>query len=75
MAVPTTSIGIPESGMPPTHETDHLGLTFPVGGSSRSGEVVKVELVTPVEVIEILDSDEEKGDERPKATRWWCSTS
>ena len=71
MAVPTTSIGIPESGMPPTHETDHLGLTFPVGGSTRSVDVVKVELVTPVEVIEILDSDEEKGDERPRATRWW----
>ena len=69
-AVPTTPIGIPESGMPPSH----LGLTFPVGGSSRSGEVAKGDLAPSVEVIEILDEDEEQGDEPPKIIRWWDVT-
>ena len=69
-AVPTTSIGIPEPGMPPSH----LGLTFPTGESSRSGEVAKGDLAPPVEVIEILDDDEEQGDEPPKPTRWWKVT-
>ena len=69
-AVPTMSIGILESGMPPSH----LGLNFPVGGSSRSGEVAKGDLAPPVEVIEILDEDEEQGDEPPKVTRWWNVT-
>ena len=68
-AVPTTSIGIPESGMPPSH----LGLTFPVGGSSRSGEVAKRDLAPPVEVIEILDEDEQ-GVKSPKVTGWWDVT-
>ena len=68
-AVPSTSIGIPESGMPPSH----LGLTFPTGESSRSGEVAKGDLAPPVEVIEILE-DEEPGDEPPKVTRWWNVT-
>ena len=56
--------------MPPSH----LGLTFPVGGSSRSGEVAERDLAPPVEVIEILDEDEEQGDEPPKVTRWWDVT-
>ena len=63
-AVPTTSIGTPESGVPPS-------LTFPGEGSSRSGEVAKTDQATPVEVIEILEEDEEQGDEPPKVTRWW----
>ena len=25
----------------------------------------------PVEVIEILDEDDEKGDEPPRPIRWW----
>ena len=66
-AVPTTSIGNPESGMPPSH----LGLTFPAGGLSRFGEVAKKDLAPPVEVIEILDEDEEQGDKPPKVIRWW----
>ena len=63
-AVPTTSLGIPESGIPPS-------LTFPGEGSSRSGEVAKTDQATPVEVIEILDEDDEKGDEPPRPIRWW----
>ena len=66
-AVPTTSIGIPGWGMPPS-------LSFPGEGSSRFGEVVKTDQATPVEVIEILDEDEEKGEERPRAIRWWDVT-
>ena len=66
-AIPTTAISIPESGMPPSH----LGLTFPVGGSSRSGEVAKTNQATPVEVIEILDEDDEQLDERPRPPPWW----
>ena len=63
-AVPTTSIGISGSGMPPS-------LTFPGEGSSRSGEVAKTYQATPVEVIEILDEDDEQGDEPPRPIRWW----
>ena len=69
-AVPTASnIGIPESEMSPSH----LGLNFPVGGSSRSGEVAKRDLAPPVEVIEILDEDEQ-GVKSPKITGWWDVT-
>ena len=69
-AVLTTSNGIPESGMPPSH----LGLTFPVGRSSRSGEVAETDQATPVEVIEILDEDDEQVDERPRPPPWWDVT-
>ena len=66
-AVPTTSIGIPESGVPPS-------LTVSGEGSSRSVGVTKMDQATPVEVIEILDEDEEQGDKPPKPTRWWDVT-
>ena len=56
-----TSFGIPESGMPPSSGE----------GSSRFGEVAKTHQATPVEVIEILDEDDEKGDEPPRPVRWW----
>ena len=59
-AIPTTAISIPGSG-----------LTFPVGGSSRSGEVAKTDQATPMEVIEILDEDDEQVDERPRPPPWW----
>ena len=56
---------------PPTHgSTLSSSATFPRGGSSRSGEVAKMDLATPVEVIEILE-DEDQGEEPPKPTRWW----
>ena len=66
-AVPTKSFSINESGTPPSH----LGLTFPVGRSSRSGAVAKMGPPTPTSVIEILDEDDEKGDELRRAPRWW----
>ena len=63
----TVPIGIPESGMPPSY----LGLSFPMEGPTRSGEVAKLGPVTPASVIEILDEDDEKGDEPRRAPRWW----
>ena len=67
----TLSSGAPTAttvpiGMPPSQ----FGLFFPVGGSSSSGEVAKIDLATPAEVIEILD-DDETGHKPPKATGWW----